>query len=452
MFDGKTIHFLGIGGVSMSGIATILFKEGINVTGYDINHSKITNDLEDLGIKVVYKENLSLIDHADIIVYTAAISKEDAQYLYALKNNKEMYERSTFLGKLMMDYKNVLCISGTHGKSTTTGMVSQIFMEAGLNPTISIGAQLPLINSNVYVGDKNFFIVEACEYVDSFLEFKPNAEIILNIDNDHLDYFENIDNIIKSFNKFTTLLPSDGYLIVNNDDENTLKAVNIDCITYGIDNASNYMAKNINFNNLGHPSYDLYIDDNFICEIKLSVRGKHNIYNSLASIALSYQYNIDIDDIKKALLEYHGVGRRFEYLGTFNDAFVYDDYAHHPSEIKTTLDSVNNTKHNNCYAIFQGHTYSRTKEHLEDFASILSKFDNVIIAKIYPAREENIYNVKEEDLVDLIKNNNTNVIYLDTFEKIKEYLKTKVQKNDLIITIGAGPINEVAKDLIKEEK
>lgn len=452
MFDGKTIHFLGIGGVSMSGIATILNDEGCNVTGYDINHSDITNKLEDLGIKVVYEEDLSLIDNADIIVYTAAISKEDNQYLYALDSNKKMYERSSFLGMMMESYDNVLCISGTHGKSTTTGMVSQIFMEAGLNPTISIGANLPLINSNVYVGNKKYFIVESCEYVDSFLEFKPTSEIILNIDNDHLDYFENIDNIIKSFNKFTTLLPDDGYLIVNNDDENTLKCVNRDFITYGIDNDSNFMAKNINYNNLGHPSYDLYIDNEFITNINLSVSGIHNVYNSLASIALSYQYKIDIDIIKKALSNYHGVGRRFEYLGNYNEAFIYDDYAHHPSEIETTLKSVNNTKHNKCYAIFQGHTYSRTKEHLEDFAKVLSKFENVIIAKIYPAREKNIYNVKEDDLVNLIKENgNNNVIFIDNFEEITSYLKTKIKKDDLIITIGAGPINEVAKMLLKEE-
>ena len=452
MFANKKIHMIGIGGISMSGIAKILLSSNCIITGYDAQESDITHDLITKGIEVNYDINLKNVENADIVVYSAAIKEEFPELKHARSLKKEVYERKTFLGLMMKDYKNVLCISGTHGKSTTTGMVSTIFMEAKLNPTIQIGANLPLIGGNEKAGGKDFFIVEACEYSDSFLDFFPTGEIILNIDNDHLDYFHSLDNIINSFKRYSELLPKDGILVVNNDDENALMAVkDIDKkITYGIKNTSMYMAKNIKFNEMGLPSYDSYINNENHGEVKLNVSGNHNISNSLAAIALSHQYINDLNIIKKALESYHGVGRRFEYIGSYNGAIIYDDYAHHPSEIATTLDTVRKKKYNQNWAIFQSHTFSRTKDHLEDFAKILSKFDNVIIAKIYPAREENIYNVHEEDLVKLIKENgNQNVIYIDEFDDITEYIKEKVQKDDLVITIGAGPIDKVATAIVK---
>lgn len=450
MFTDKTIHMIGIGGISMSGIAEILLSFNCKITGFDQKESDITKHLNEIGVKVEYAPNLKSIDNADIVVYTAAIKDDNEELSYAKKQNKELYERSVFLGLMMKGYKNVLCISGTHGKSTTTGMVSSIFMEAQKNPTIQIGAMLPLIHGNNHIGGKEFFIAESCEYVDSFLDFFPTAEIILNIDDDHLDYFKNLDNIIYSFKRYINLLPNDGYLVINNDDENTLTAAR-DAekkITYGINNISNYMAKNIVYDDFGHPSYDLYINNVKTDIIELNVSGIHNVYNSLAAIALCNIYIEDFNIIKKALKEYKGVGRRFELIGNYNGALVYDDYAHHPREINTTYESVKKTSHNESWAIFQSHTYSRTKDHLEEFAEVLSKFDNVVIATIFPAREENIYNVKESDLVDLIKKNNENVIYIDSFDKIVDYLKEKVKKDDLVITIGAGPVNEVAKKLV----
>ena len=451
MFTNKTIHMIGIGGISMSGIAEILLSFNCKITGYDLTESDITKHLNDIGIKVTYEANIENVKNADIVVYTAAIPEDHEELVYAKSHHMEIYERSTFLGLLMKQYKNVLCISGTHGKSTTTGMVSSIFMEAGLNPTIMIGAMLPLIGGNNHVGGKEYFIAESCEYVDSFLEFFPTSEIILDVDDDHLDYFGNIDNIINSFKRFTTLLPDDGILIYNNDDENTLMAVrdNTKKISYGINNISSYMAKNIKYDKYGHGIYDLYIHNNYVTEIHLGVSGIHNVYNSLAAIALSNQYISDIEIMKKALSNYTGVGRRFEHIGTYNGCEVYDDYAHHPSEIKTTVDSVKKTEHKESWAVFQSHTYSRTKDHLEEFAKILSEFDHVIIATIYPAREENIYNVKEEDLVKLIKENgNQNVVYIDDFNKIVDYLKANVKENDLIITIGAGNANKIGKMLV----
>lgn len=453
MFDNKRIHMIGIGGVSMSGIAEILLSYGCKVTGYDARESEYTLHLRDKGVDISLETNLENIDKADIVVYTAAIKEDHPELKYARSINKEIYERGIFFGLLMKNYKNVLCISGTHGKSTTTGMVSTIFLKANMDPTIQIGAMLPIIGGNDKVGSKDYFIAEACEYVESYLNFFPTAEIILNIDDDHLDYFKNIDNIIKSFNKYTKLLPSNGILVVNNDDENTLKATadRLNKITYGIDKESMYMAKNITFNDLGHPTYDLYIDGKFSTKVSLEVSGKHNVYNSLAAIGLSHQYISDINIIVDAIKEYHGVGRRFEYIGTYNGAFVFDDYAHHPSEIETTYLSVKGTKHQRNIAVFQSHTYSRTKDHLEEFGKVLSKFDNIIIAPIYAAREENIYNISEDDIINVVKSNgNQNVIYIDSFDKIVDYLKENARKEDLIITIGAGPINEVGKKLVND--
>ena len=453
MFQNKTIHFIGIGGISMSGIAEIVKSLGANVTGSDIAESELTQKLSEDGMAIKYGHHPEMIENADIVVYTAAIHEDDPERIETKKLNKENYERAEFLGIISKEYQNCLCISGTHGKSTTTGMVSLIFLEAKLNPTIQIGAMLSQINGNTYIGDNNYLIMESCEYVDSFLHFHPTGIIITNIDNDHLDYFKNLDNIKKSFNKYVNLLPENGILVKNNDDTNSN---NVESgyegkiITYGIKNNSDYMAKNISKNDLGHYSFDIYYHDELLTTINLNINGYHNIYNTLAAFALSYNYIKDINTIKNGLEKYRGVGRRFEYLGTYNGAYIYDDYAHHPTEIKTTLTSVKEVKHNKDYCIFQSHTYSRTKEHLDAFADVLSKFDNIIIAPIYPAREINNFNISEDMLVDKIKEKNPNVIYLDSFAKITDYIKNNVQEKDLVITVGAGPVNKISQDLVKE--
>lgn len=453
MYKNKKIHLIGIGGVSMSGLARILKDMGALITGSDSNQSIITDELEKHGINVTIGHNIENIKNADIIIYTAAINKNDIELKYAIDNNIENYERAKFLGLISKNYENTICIAGTHGKSTTTGLVSNIFLTAKLNPTITIGAHLPSINGNIHIGDKKYLIMESCEYVDSFLNFYPTSAIITNIDNDHLDYFEDINAIKKSFKNFTNLIPESGIVVINNDDENSeiLNETKANKITYGIKKTSNYHAKNITYNNQGQGTYDLYKDNELITTINLGISGSHNIYNSLAAIALSSNYNINIEDIKNGIESYQGVGRRFEFLGNYNEALIYDDYAHHPTEIITTYESTEKIKAKKTIAIFQGHTYSRTKEHLIEFANTLANFDEIIIAPIYPAREENIYNIKEEDLVNLIKEKNNNVIYIDTFEKIIFQLKQKAQKGDLIISIGAGPVNEITKTLTNNQ-
>ena len=451
MFNNKKIHLIGIGGISMSSIALMLKNMNASVTGSDINETDITKNLNESGIKVLYGHHPELVQDADIVVYTAAIHEDDLERKEAKILNKPSYERAEFLGMLMKEFKNSLCVSGTHGKSTTTGMLSLIFLEAGLNPTIQVGAIMPEINGNTHLGNHDYFVMEACEYVDSFLHFHPTSAIITNIDNDHLDYFKNLNNIKKSFYKYVSLLPENGYLVKNNDDVNSDeldKYTNAKVITYGINKESNYMAKDITCNNLGHYSYKLYKDNTYIIDINLNINGYHNIYNSLAAFALAHEYIFDINIIKNAIEKYHGVGRRFEYLGKYKGAYIYDDYAHHPSEIKTTLESVKSVKHKSSWAVFQSHTFSRTKEHLDAFANVLANFDHIIIAKIYPAREINTFNISEDMLVDKIKNKNKNVIYIDDFDKIVEFLKENVKDEDLVITIGAGPINMVAKKLV----
>ena len=451
--DYQNVHLIGIGGASMYSIAAMLKYDGKTVTGSDMQESENTEYLKSIGIPVVIGHDLDAVKKADLVIYTAAISKDDVELVCAKENNIECVERALFLGEYTKQYENLICISGTHGKSTTTSMVAFVFLEANLNPTINIGASLKKIHGNYYIGGKKYFILEACEYVDSFLHFHPTSEIILNIDDDHLDYFKTVENTKKSFQKYIDLLPSNGYLVVNNDDENVrdLKFPR-HTLTYGIKNPANLVAKNISYSDLGFPTFDAYLNDKYLDTFTLSVLGEHNVMNALATILMCMNYQIDVKTIKKALKEFTGVGRRFEYLGKYHGSFIFDDFAHHPTEIMSTYHSSQSIKHHEVWAVFQSHTYSRTYEHLQEFADVLSKFDHVIICDIYPARETNIWNVKEDDLVSLIAKNNPNVVHIPTYPEIARYLKEHVKKDDLILTIGAGPVNKVAKILLGEEK
>ena len=447
------IYMIGIGGASMYAIAAMLKHDGKNVSGSDMQESDHTKYLESIGIPVWIGHNVDAIKNADLVIYTAAIAEDDPELVEAKKEGIECVDRAVFLGEYTKQYENLICISGTHGKSTTTSMIASVFLEAGLNPTINIGASLNKIHGNYYIGDKKYFILEACEYVDSFLHFHPTSEIILNIDDDHLDYFKNIDNIKKSFQKYIDLLPKTGYLVVNIDDPNIqdLKLPK-NALTYAIETKANLVAKNITYSNLGFPTFDVYYNDEYIDAFTLGVLGRHNVMNALATILMAMNYHIDIHIIKKALKEFNGVGRRFEYLGEYKGAHLFDDFAHHPTEIMSTYNSSKSIQHHETWAVFQSHTYSRTYEHLTEFAEVLSKFDHVIICDIYPAREKNIWNVKEDDLVKLISKENPNVKHIPTYPEIATYLKEHVKENDLILTIGAGPVNQVANILLENEK
>ena len=450
----KKVHMVGIGGVSMSGIAEILLNFGFKVSGSNNVESEITKKLEKAGIEISIGHKAENITDQDIVVYSAAIKDDNIELLTAKAKNIPIIERADFLGELTRCYKDTITISGTHGKSTTTSMVSLCFLEALKDPTIQVGADLRNIDGNYKVGNSEHFIIEACEYVESFLKFSPKAEIILNIDNDHLDYFKNFENIKNAFIKYVKLLPDDGLLVVNGDDKNALDLIQYakgTSLSYGITNKNtDFFAVNIVFDNDGFPEFDVYSKETFYGRIKLSVPGMHNVLNSLACIALCDYYGIKYETIKKALLSFTGALRRFEFKGKVNGASIYDDYGHHPAEIIATAKALMNKKYNQSWVVFQPHTYSRTKTLLDDFAKALLNFDNIIILDIYAAREKNTYGISSKDLADKICSLGKDAKYIPDFDECVNYLKANVKENDIVLTQGAGTVTEIGPMLIKK--
>lgn len=448
----KHIHLIGIGGVSMSGIAEILHHFGIFVTGSDCTKSRITDRLASHGIFVSIGHSLSLVEKADLVIYSAAISPDDPELVCARNKNITVVERADFVGFLTRIYNETICVSGTHGKTTTTSMISLCFIEAGLDPNIQVGAYLKQINGNYKVGNSDYFILEACEYVESFLKFNPKSAIVLNIDNDHLDYFKTFANIVNAFNKYVALLPRDGLLVTNADDENCVnlrKSTYARVVTFAINNPkANFVAKNISFDVNGFPKFDVYYNNTFFAEMKLSIPGSHNVYNALACIAMCTNYGIDKYTIKSALKKFTGASRRFELVGSYNNISVYDDYAHHPSEILATAKALQKKNFRQSWVVFQPHTYSRTKELLDDFAKALLDFNNIIITDIYAARETNTYGISSQDLVDKINSLGKKAIYIKDFDDIATYIKDRACPNDIVLTLGAGTVVEVSKKIL----
>lgn len=449
----KKIHMLGIGGVSMSGIAEILNHWGYTVTGSDLADSPTLARLNSHGIKSTVGHDLDSLKTSDLVVYSAAINPNDVEMQEAKKLNIKTMERADFLGEITKMFKNTIGISGTHGKTTTTSLISVCFVEAGLDPNIQVGADLKEIDGNYRTGNSNYFILEACEYVESFLKFRPKTEVVLNIDNDHLDYFKNFDNIKNAFVKYTKLLPDDGLLVLNADDKNCLDLknfTNAKITTYGISNeTADFIAKNISFDSNGFPTFDVYYKNEFYDSISLSIRGSHNVLNALAAICVCYNYGIQKDFIKSALKKFTGASRRFEFKGKLGSVSIFDDYAHHPTEILATANALNKINFNKSWVIFQPHTYSRTIQHLDDFANALLPFDNVIITDIYAAREKNTYGVSSKDLADKLSSLGKDVTYLPDFEEITKLVKSKVSDNDVIITLGAGTVTKIGPMILE---
>ena len=449
----KKVHMVGIGGVSMSGIAEILINFGFNVTGSNNVETETTKKLERAGIKVSIGHNAENITDQDVVVYSAAIKQDNPELVTAKIKDIPIIERADFLGELTRCYKDTITISGTHGKSTTTSMVSLCFLEALKDPSIQVGADIKQLDGNYKVGNSEYFIIEACEYVESFLKFSPKSEIILNIDNDHLDYFKNFENIKNAFVKYVKLLPDDGLLVVNGDDKNALdltQYTKATSITYGISNKNtDFFAVNIVFDNNGFPEFDVYAKGEFYGRIKLNVPGMHNVLNALACIALCDYYGIKLDSIQKALISFTGADRRFEFKGTVNGANIYDDYGHHPTEIVATAKALMNKKYNKSWVVFQPHTYSRTKNLMDDFAKALLNFDNIIILDIYAAREKNTYGITSKDLADKICSLGKDALYIPDFNDCVKYLKENLQENDIVITQGAGTVTEIGPMLLK---
>ncbi len=438
--DAKNIYFLGIGGISMSALAKMTAAQGFCAEGYDRVESKITKKLEDAGISVYYELDPSRIEKYDALVYTVAISEDNPEYLRAKEIGIPVISRADYLGYIMSSYKNRIGISGMHGKSTTTAMVASVFDAGCADPTVLSGAELKGIESSYKAGGMENFIFEACEYKDSFLEFYPSVAVVLNIDLDHLDYFSGLDHIKRSFTKFVSRCGDSGMAVLNFDDQNVrdvAKNFMGKTVTFGVESDDvDYRAVNIKHENR-RSSFDIVCPDTHTCHIELGVMGEHYVMDAIAAATAGFSCGISEEGVKKGLLAFNGIRRRMDYRGKFNGADVYDDYAHHPVEIKSTLKSAEKLGYDKIWCVYQPHTYSRTAALYDDFVSVFNEVDaNMIFADIYAAREVNEWGVTSEKLSSDIKDSK----YFSSHEEILEYLKENVRENDAVIIMGAGDI------------
>ncbi len=452
------IHFIGIGGISMSGLAKLLLSKGFKVSGSDQKKSEITEELTAQGAIInITQRAANITDDIDAVVYTAAIHEDNEELAAARAKNKHCLTRAELMGQVMLQYKNAIGISGTHGKTTTTSMLSLILLENNMDPTISVGGILPEINGNFRIGGNDFFTVESCEYTNSFLDFHPTDAIILNIDADHLDFFKDINDIRRSFRRFAELVPESGELLINSeiDDHKTLfDGLKCKVKTYGIaENGKypedfDYAAANISFDEMSRGSYDFYAKGSLIGHVTLALTGLHNVSNSLPAIALALKYGVPFKKICETLKKFTGTKRRFEFKGSIGDIKIYDDYAHHPSEIRATLTAAQKYERNRLITIFQPHTYTRTKALLPEFADALSLSDVVVLADIYAARETNTVSVSSDDIRLLLEKKGKEVYYFHTFDEIENFLLEFSTSGDLLITMGAGDIVNVGEELL----
>ena len=447
------VHFIGIGGISMSGLAEILLKESFTISGSDSKPSALTEHLVSLGATVFYPQKASnIIDGIDVVVYTAAIHEDNEEFVEAKRQNLPMLSRAELLGQLMTNYETPIAVSGTHGKTTSTSMLSHILLEAEKDPTISVGGILQAIGGNIRVGNSDVFVTEACEYTNSFLNFFPKISIVLNVEEDHMDFFKDIHEIRDSFHKFAALLPEDGTLIINKNIESMetiTDGLHCKVITYSETQDADYAASNITFDELGNASFDLIRYGEFAGHIQLSVAGNHNVSTAISTIAAADLLDIPFETIQSGILSFTGTQRRFQYKGERNGITIIDDYAHHPTEIRATLTSARNYPHKDIWCIFQPHTYTRTKAFFHEFAEALSLADHVILADIYAARETDTLGMSSESLAEELKKLGTDAYYLPSFEAIEKFVLEKCIHNDLLITMGAGDVVNIGESLLK---
>jgi len=453
--DYKNIHCIGIGGVGVSAIAEILLARGYHVSGSDMKQSDLTDRLAEDGVKVYIGHHASNVEDADLIVYSAAIAEENPEVIRAREKNIPLASRAEILGVLMDDFRNSIAISGTHGKTTTTSMVSLILEHAKLEPTILVGGNLAEIGGNVKVGSGEYFVTEACEYRDSFLELRPRIEVILNIDSDHLDYFEDIHHIVRSFDRFAKNVPEDGKVIAYDANPFVHQVIKDipGAITYGYNENCTYHIADVVFDENGMPEFNVHYQGEDLGRVKLSMPGEHNILNAVGAFACCHQLGVDPQVIIETLDKFTGTQRRFDIQGTTKDGVkIVDDYAHHPTEIKATLSAAGNIPHNKLWCLFQPHTYTRTLALFNEFAESFEDADVLVLAKIYAAREKDIYKVSSQGLAEEImkKYPDREVYYFDTLEEIAEYVKQHAVPNDLVITMGAGDIYKVGEMILGE--
>ena len=452
--SGKTCHLVGIGGVSMSPLAEILNGMSIKVSGSDINENQAINDLQSLGIPVMIGHSAENIKGAEYIIRTAAAREDNDEIKAARELNIPVFERAQAWGYIMREYDNAVCISGVHGKTTTTSMVSHILLAANADPTIMIGGTLPVLESGCRVGKGDIIVLESCEYYNSFHNFHPTVAVILNVDTDHLDFFSDLDDLKASFRKFASLVPERGHIVCNGDNLNAMEAISPlgrEMLTFGFGEKTQgfnepIRVRGVNVSITGRmPSMDVLYDGKQVCSITLQIPGMHNLENALAATAACLAIGIPPAMIEEGLYSYTGVGRRFEYKGNFNGADVYDDYAHHPCELHALLDAVAALDaYERTILAFQPHTFSRTKALFSDFATELKRPDIVMLAEIYAARENNDVGISSNELADAVPGARC----IPDFTELVDEISSIARKGDIILTVGAGDIFKVGETLV----
>ena len=441
------IYFIGIGGISMSALAEIMLEEGIKVSGSDRSDSKIIKNLQTSGAHIhINHDPKNIRGDIDLVVYTSAIPDDNPELLRAKELNIEIMDRAEFLGAVMKNYKHSICVSGTHGKTTTTGMLSSVLIETDLAPTIFLGGEMDSLGGNLLHGSYELLLTEACEYKRNFLKFNPTMEVILNVEEDHLDYYRSLEDIESAFVEYAEKLPMDGYLIVNEAYSHLFNSIKSNLVSFGLDKGD-YYARNVKL--VPEPSYTLMRGNEDIAEIKLKVPGEHNVLNSLAACAACLSLGIEPGTLVKGLLEFKGTHRRYEYKGELKGALLIDDYAHHPSEMKATLKTARSYAEGRIITVFQPHTYTRTIKLLDGFAEALSMSDEAILVDIYAAREIDQGLIHSKDIINKMKNYSKNGIFAGSFREAADIVRSMAKKGDIIITMGAGNVVDIA-DLLLE--
>lgn len=447
---GSRGHLIGIGGVSMSPLAEVLSDAGLIISGSDIAESERTSHLREKGMEIfIGHDAQNVSEKVDFVVRTAAAHDDNPEIVRAHELGIPVFERTQAWGAIMLGYKNALCIAGTHGKTTTTSMCTHILMAAEKDPTVMIGGTLPLLKAGHRVGGGDTIVMEACEYYNSFLSFFPTVAVILNIEEDHLDFFSGLEEIKCSFREFASHVPENGYVVVNHDDENTMEAVkglDRNIISFGLTSKADVYAKNvIRIGSL--TKFDIMYKGKLLETVSLHVPGAHNLKNALAAAAASICLGIKPTAIKYGLAGFAGAGRRFEFKGKFNGADIYDDYAHHPGELKALLDAVETLGYKRTVVVFQPHTYTRTMALFIDFVRQLKRPDVVYLAEIFAAREKNLLGISSADLAEKIDG----AKFFKTFEEIENDLRKNAQPGDLILTVGAGNVYKIGEHLLADD-
>lgn len=443
-YQGKRVHMIGIGGSSMSGLAEMLLREGYIVTGSDNANSHAVERLRKMGIAVQVGHAAENVIGADVLVFSAAISAENPERQEAEKQGIPEMERSTLLGQMMQGHKEAICICGAHGKTTTSSMIAETYLECGLDPTIHIGGRLDAIGGGSRIGKKDYFVAEACEFHGSFLEMRPTLAVVLNIDADHLDYYRDIDHIEEAFGEFLSLLPESGMAVGWGEDERIMRLfsrLHCESRTFGLKETNDYYPVNLSYNDFGCPRYDVAFRGEVLARVEMKVAGGFNVINSLAAFASAHVMGVDPKEAAASLSRFAGVHRRFEFTGLIDNVKMYHDYGHNPTEMRAAISVACQQKANHVWAVMQPHTYSRVKSLFEDYLTCTKEADYTLVTDIFAAREKDPGDIKAEMVVEGMLKNGVHAVHTPSFDDTEKYLRAHWQPGDLVLTMGCGNIN-----------